>query len=496
MISTEQTARAKHQMMRRLALLNCILVTVLVAAALTLDSVSFIEGASASNLVVTVVLAPCILVISVLAYLIITRRPGNVIGHGFSAVSLTIAVTGFVEAYLNYGLEASPRSLPNVEFAAWVSGWIFVGILPLMTFLFLLCPDGRLPSRRWRSVALGIGANQIILDLAIMLSPLETYPEIDNPFRVSALGDLPEIVAGIGYVGLIPSIGLSALAMVQRFRRSTGIERLQLKWFASAAVGALALFLLSWAIALSVESDEIWSVAFGGSIALVALAASTAILRYRLYDIDWIINRTLVYVPLTAILAGLFVAMTGLTRTVFTDLTDTGSDAATAMSTLAVVALLTPVKNQLQAFVDKRFKEQHDPHRALKELVGEALSVTRIMDRNLFIESVLEEITAALDVQGATVELGGSNGGPPKSYGQVGETPAFGVPLLYKDMSLGKLTVWLPADRYIDEGHLAGALEGPADALARVIGLLPEGSPWSEPARNGDGATRIASPAF
>jgi hypothetical protein len=307
-----------------------------------------------------------------------------------------------------------------------------------------------------------------------MVAPFESRPEIDNPFRIAALEGLSEVAMFIAYVGLLLSISLSAAAMVQRFRRTTGIERLQLKWFASAAVGALGLWLLAWAVSPFAESDAIWGVALGGGVALVVVATATAILRYGLYNIDLIINRTLVYVPLTAILAGLFVAVTGLIRALFTNLTDTGSDAAIAVSTLAVVALLTPVKNQLQALVDRRFKEQHDPQKALNQLVSEAHTVARIMDRDHFIQSVLEEITAAFDLTCASVELAAGNGRQPKSFGQVGDSSPISMPLTYLDQHVGRLTLWPQDDREIDERHLIESLEGPAGALSQVISLIPE----------------------
>src|SRR5688572_2144735 len=110
------------------------------------------------------------------------------------------------------------------------------------------------------------------------------------------------------------------------------------------------------------------------------MSVGVAVMKYRLYEIDVIINRTLVYVPLTAILAGLFVASTALVRTLFTDLTDAGSDASIAISTLAVVALLTPLKNKLQVFVDHHFKEKRDPLGNWHKLTAEAESVLKVLD--------------------------------------------------------------------------------------------------------------------
>jgi hypothetical protein len=206
---------------------------------------------------------------------------------------------------------------------------------------------------------------------------------------------------------------------------------------------------------------------------LLPVATGIAILRHNLYDIDRIINRTLVYVPLTAILAGLFVAVTGLIRTIFTDLTDAGSDAAIAISTLTVVAVLTPVKNQLQAFVDRHFKQQHDPQKALSELVGEGRLVARVLDEQRFVASMLEQITAAFQLKSAALELVSNDGRQPAYFGRADEGTAVEVPLVHLERPVGTLRAWLSLDSTVDAEALAEALTEPADVLAQVVSVIP-----------------------
>ncbi|MGH2584655.1 MAG: hypothetical protein ACRDJE_07045 [Dehalococcoidia bacterium] len=344
--------------MRRLALLNCFFVLSLVFTSLVLNVLSLLEGSSILVLGPQLFIGPSIAFLPILAYLIITRRPENIIGPGFSVVASMAALSGVVEAYIHYGLDVAPGSLPGIEVAAWLSEWAFVpAVLPLLTFLFLLCPDGRLPSPRWRPVALFIAGNLAILTLALIVAPFESRPELDNPFRVTVLGDVPQIAVYVGYIGLIPSIGLSALAMVLRFRRSTGIERLQLKWFASASVAALGLFVLSWIISSFTSSDAVWSYCLLGAVMLVVLATATAVLRYHLYDIDRIISRTLTYGLLTAALGatylGLVVGLQALLRPV-----SGGSDLAIVVTTLTVAALFLPARRRIQDAVDRCFNRR------------------------------------------------------------------------------------------------------------------------------------------
>jgi hypothetical protein len=459
---------------RRFAIANGLVVVVLVCMVGMFAALSLDDGRIESKIVSNLFYIPLMLLLAVVGGLIVAHRPNNRIGLGMCLVASLASLLGITEAYVEYDLYEDSRALPAADLAAWLVNWLWVWVLLTpITFLFLLAPDGHLPAPRWRWALRFDLLTMAILTLTQMFhaGPFEDFPTIENPLGIGAIDPVLEALTFLGFILLLPAIGLSGAGLVMRFRSSEGREHLQLKWLAAAAVGALLIFAASWPI--SIFGPEVWGFSTVAATALLPLAIGIAILRHNLYGIDRIINKTLVYVPLTAILAGLFVAVTGLIRAVFTDLTDAGSDAATALSTLAVVAVLTPAKNYLQAFVDSHFKQQHDPEKALKELVGEALFVTRILDREQFITSVMEEVSAALGVSGAAVEF---SSGASYQSGRVGETTPVSVALVFKGAHIGQLTVWPREDGDSDHGQLVKALEGPADALARVIGISPEPS--------------------
>jgi hypothetical protein len=391
----------------------------------------------------------------------------------------TASVLSVAEAYVEYDLLVDPDALPAVDMVAWMGNWLGLWvILTPLTVLFLIVPEGHLLSPRWGWVFLFDVSVLVLLTVVQMFlpGPMEEYAEqIDNPLGVDALDPALQALEFIGFVLLLPAIGLSGAALVVRFRRSQGRERLQLKWLVAAAVAALAIFLASWVIGFF--GPDVWGYTPLLAMSLLPIAIGIAILRHNLYGIDRIISRTLVYVPLTAILAGLFVSITGLIRTIFTDLTHAGSDAAIAISTLAVVAGLTPVKNQLQAFVDRHFKEQHDPEKALRALVDEGRRIARVMDRSTYIDSVLEETLSAYELNGASVELTSGNGTHQRTAGRVGEGSPLSIPLVYRTVLVGTLTLWTRQEKEVDEDRLLKSLEGVADALALVVGVAPARSP-------------------
>jgi hypothetical protein len=227
--------------------------------------------------------------------------------------------------------------------------------------------------------------------------------------------------------------------------------------------------MLLWGLAnaLAPEHVEFAAVSLPILLAIIPIAIGFAILQYRLYDIDILINRTLVYVPLTAILAGLYVALTGLFRAVFTEMTDLGSDPSIAISTLAVVAVLTPLKNQLQVVVDRHFKEQPDPLAGLRRLSGQARAVAEVLDTDAFVEGVLRELVTGLGTAGATVT---SRDGRWVSYGDVDETQALSRPLTYRGQTVGELIVFRYRDgRTIPDAD--AALAEAATTLALLLGI-------------------------
>lgn len=279
------------------------------------------------------------------------RHPRNLVGWLFVGVGVTDAVSYFAEEYATYALLTAPGTLPaGLEFA-WLRSWLWLpAAVPVMIFLPMLFPHGHLPSRRRLLVAwLGTGSTILATIVWILLpGPLSEFPEIRNPFGIEGAGDTLWLLFVVALFGLFVAAVAAAVSLVQRFRRSTGTERQQIKWFAYATVLLVALMPTS---SLSLP----WSLLVIAGLLGIPIAAGVAILRYRLYDIDLLINRTLVYGALTATLAliywGGIVGLQALLRPV----TGPGNDLAIVITTLSIAALSLPLRHRIQGFIDRRF---------------------------------------------------------------------------------------------------------------------------------------------
>ena len=250
----------------------------------------------------------------------------------------------------------------------WFANWIFIwGFMPLMTGLVLLFPDGRLPSRRWwpagALTALGLGT--LTVGYAFEPGSLDSYARADNPLATTgALGEVSAFLQYFGYPLFALAAIASAAALFTRFRHSSGVERQQLKWMATAA----ALSVVAWFVNAVLDQAFGINSAFFLPIVLLALpvAATVAILRYRLYDLGRIVNRTLVYAGLTATLGATYLGLVLLIG-----LTLGTSDVAIAIATLAVAALFRPARARIQAVVDRRFyRRRYDAARTLESFGG------------------------------------------------------------------------------------------------------------------------------
>ena len=348
------------RVVRTLAWVNCAIVFALAVAFSGLTVWSMSKGMSEASGGADLVAGAIVVVLALLGAMIVSKRPENLLGLGFSLLSLTSVTLGASEAYANYGITVAPGALPEAATAAWFSHWLWVpAIMPLLTLLFLLCPDGRPPTPTWNKVLIFVTANLLVLTVsgALTPGPLDTFMEVENPYGLSVLGPTMKILADISIVLLLPCIALCGTAMIQRFRRSRGIERLQLKWFAASAAGALGLFIAAWIIGLTQQSDAVWDYAIILAMALVAFATAIAILRYRLYDIDRIINRTLTYAALTAALGGTYFGLVVGLQTLLRPVSG-GSDLAIVATTLVVAALFLPARRRVQDAVDRRFNRR------------------------------------------------------------------------------------------------------------------------------------------
>jgi hypothetical protein len=282
------------------------------------------------------------------------KRPRNLVGWALSLSGGGLLLGWVLGVYAELALLAKPEAgLPAGAAAGAIAGGAWTPLMAGVFLLLLLFPSGRLPSPRWKPVAIAVLAGFAMIWVIISTSPGQLEPPLgafENPL---ALGE------GSGYVAIIwpivaaclVCVGLAAISLLLRFRRSRGEERQQFKWLATSA----GLFLLLLPIQyLYSEFSGAAGAAF--TVVLIGLPVSVgiAVLRYRLYEIDVIVRRTLVYGVATAALAGLYFGIVLALQEVFSSAAG-GSDLAIAVSTLAVAALFRPVRGRVQALVDRRF---------------------------------------------------------------------------------------------------------------------------------------------
>ncbi|MGH8929646.1 MAG: hypothetical protein ACRDZO_03150 [Egibacteraceae bacterium] len=279
------------------------------------------------------------------------RRPQNPIGWLFAGWGTVMAAMAFAMSYVQRGLVLQPGSLPGPDWVAWALAVIWHPAFALLVFVLLLFPHGHLPSPRWRPVAWLTVAAYGAMAVAVALSPPSVtqgyFPEARGVFAVPG-AEIAETVFDWALlpaqVGLLGVAGITAL--VVKLRRARGDERQQLKWF----VFTVAVAIVTFVAGIFVLGDGRLFPVFGA----IPAAAVLAILRYRLYDIDRVINRTLVYTVLTALL-GMGYAIVIL---VSSQLVGPDSSVSVAAATLGMAALFRPARRRIQDSVDRRFNRQ------------------------------------------------------------------------------------------------------------------------------------------
>jgi hypothetical protein len=322
-----------------------------------------------------------------------SRLPHNPIGWIFLTLGAGLALAFAANGYSEVGLASESGPLPLDEYAAWVSAWLFLPVVFGPTLLLLLLfPTGRPISRAWLSLMRVLVAVLAVATVALAFKPGMVGPEdeqVANPMAApGALGELLELLDAVTNVLAVPAFACGVAAIVVRFRRSRGIERQQLKWFALAAAFVGAGLASSIVVPGGIAADLAFLV---GMLALAALpvAAGMAILRHHLYDIDVVINRTLVYGALTATLAAAYLASVLLLQLALSPLTEQ-SDLAIAGSTLAVAALFRPARARIQHAVDRRFyRRRYDAARTLEGFGS------RLRDR-VELDSLSDELRAVV----------------------------------------------------------------------------------------------------
>ena len=317
-----------------------------------------------------------LIVIPLTGGVILARRPGNRIGLLMLAAGTVVMVSTACDAYARFTVMSG---WPAGRWFAWVSNFTFWGPIELyLIVLLLIFPTGKAMSRRWSAliaVNIVLAGIQCVSDMFQRgrFDALGDYPEFTNPVVLSAVADRLDLIALIHDLGLLLSIGLAIASVVVRYRRAETVERQQLKWFLFVAVSIITLI-----VVMVVGGDLTWSgaaivEAIAGVLMLIAVliglpvTIAMAVLRYRLYDIDRIVNRAVVYTSMTAILLATYLTtVLGLSSLVRVA-SGESSQFVVAVSTLIVAALFRPLRNLIQGVVDRRFnRSRYDAAQTLE----------------------------------------------------------------------------------------------------------------------------------
>ena len=302
--------------------------------------------------------------------LVASRRPDHPVGWLFLGVGLAGGLAALAPTYADFSLYAKPGSLPATGIFVWSSTWVDSFLLLGVAFLLLLFPTGKLPSRRWRPVLWLSVAALVLSFLTSAFKPGPVWEDtlnVDNPLGIGALGGAIDGVGDVVWLSFAASILLAGASVIVRFRHARGEVRAQLKWIAFAAL--LLVFAFAGANttgSLGKTGDAIATGAFALALARVPISSGVAILRYRLYEIDRVISRTVAYAVLTVVLGALYAGLV-LAGQALLSSAGGGSDLVVAISTLAVAALFLPVRGRVQGLVERRFdRRRYDAQRTLE----------------------------------------------------------------------------------------------------------------------------------
>jgi signal transduction histidine kinase len=306
--------------------------------------------------------------------LVASRQPRNAVGWIFLGISLTVLMAFFSDTYARYSFRVRPTPLPGAVAAAWLSSWAWIAfVTPTVTFLPLLFPDGRLPSRRWRPFAWFTASFEVlaVAGFALEPGPLEGYG-ILNPLGVPALRGVSRFLEGPGLLLLLALALLSVASLLLRYRRADGERRQQIKWFAFATALMSMWFLVSAVLEmLGLYNDVVDTVFSALSFASLPVAAGIGILKYRLFDVDLVISRTVLYGALAAIVTALYVAIVvGIGALVGSQ----GSLPVSILATAVIALAFHPLRERARRFANRLvYGKQATPYEVLSEF-GERLA--------------------------------------------------------------------------------------------------------------------------
>ncbi|HKY84935.1 MAG TPA: GAF domain-containing sensor histidine kinase [Anaerolineales bacterium] len=386
------------------------------------------------------------IVFAILGPLVLTRHPRHLVGW---IMAITALFSGIV--VLNVGLRAygeevlGPARAGWLPLMQWLDLWVWIptNVLPF-AFLILLFPDGRLPSPRWRPVAWAAGVGMVATMLGSALNPVARMDAEDqlrpNPFGIQGAGPAMDVLLNAGGLLLLIAFVGSIVALVLRFRRSSGIDRQQLKWLAYATVLLVVSIVLSAVVYAAVPQDNLGAQAsiLLTSLALlgIPLAASVAILRYRLYDIDLIIYRTVLYGLLTASVIVLYVALVMLMGLLFQ--TQTGW-AGALVATGIVAVLFQPLRERLQKAVSRLLYGERDEPYAVLTRLSRRLRAT--LEPEQALQTIVDTVAQALKLPFVAIALAEATGFRiVGEFGRPSGEPLI-LPMVYQGDTVGRLMV-------------------------------------------------------
>jgi hypothetical protein len=337
------------------------------------------------------------------------RRPRHPVGWLLLGLGALIGLSGFIDGYAPYGLLARPGSLLAARWAAIYSPAVTIAGIACLSFVLLLTPTGSLPSPRWRWWARVAAAAPVVFVVALTLErePLDpTYRSVTNPLGLRAL-QLPMAITDTVASGItVVAVVVGALSLVVRFRRARGVERQQLRWVTLAAVlVSLAILMVLAGMGAGNPLLIIW--AAGVSFAVLPLAIGAAVARYRLYDLDRIISRTLAYGLLTLLLGGGYAGVVlGLGQLLGRD-----SSLVVAAATLAVAAAFQPARRRIQHAVDRRFNRRR--YDAAQTITTFGARLRQQVDLDTLTAELLAVVDRTMQPTSVSLWLRGSVGAAP-----------------------------------------------------------------------------------